>query len=116
MNRFIKKTLTIALLFGFATVAFADRGTGKKAKSKVVLNICTSNTLKNSIAFNLKSGLSYKGSLLTNQQTIGSSILNNSIVTYQKGNVTYIVPYKYKVLMPEMKQGYTGLKVIIRPH
>lgn len=115
MNRFTKKILTIALLICFANVSFADRGIGKKNKTRTILNISTATSLKSSIAFNLKSGLSYKGSLLTSHQTIGSSIMNNSIVTYQKGNITYIIPYQYKVVMPEIKQGYTGIKLIIRP-
>ena len=39
---------------------------------------------------------------------------NNSLITYQKGNTTYIIPYKQKVALPEIKQGYTGIKLIIR--
>lgn len=117
MNRFIKKVVTIALLTGIVGVAFADRGAGKKAKAK--LNISTGTTLKSSIGFNLKTGLSYKGSLLSSgttaiTPTIGSAIVNNSLVTYQKGNITYIIPYKYKVAVPEIKQGYTGVKIILQ--
>ena len=114
MNTFIKKLFTIALLTGIVSVAFADRGSGKKNKNRVLLNISNTASLKNTISFNLKTGLSYKGSLLSNHQTVGSSIMNNSIVTYQKGNTTYIIPYKHKIVMPEIRQGYTGVKMIIR--
>jgi hypothetical protein len=116
MIRFTKKLLAIVMLFSIAQAVFADRGVGKKNKNKTILNIYTPSTLRNSIAFNLKSGLSYKGSLLTNTQTSGNSIMSNSLITYQKGNVTYIIPYKHKVAIPETKQGYTGIKFIIRPH
>lgn len=118
MNRFIKKVVTITLLTGIVGVAFADRGTGKRAKAK--LNISTGTTLKSSIGFNLKTGLSYKGSLLSANKTnvitptIGSAIVNNSLITYQKGNITYIIPYKYKVAVPEIKPGYTGVKLILQ--
>jgi hypothetical protein len=115
MKTFTKKLLTIALLFGIAQVAMADRGVGKK-KNKTVLNIYTPSTLRNSIAFNLKSGLSYKGSLLSSTQTVGNSIMANSLITYQKGNVTYVIPYKHKIVMPEISQGYTGMKLIIHSH
>ena len=115
MKTFTKKLLTIALLFGIAQVAMADRGVGKK-KNKTVLNIYTPSTLRNSIAFNLKSGLSYKGSLLSSTQTVGNSIMANSLITYQKGNVTYVIPYKHKIVMPEITQGYTGMKLIIHSH
>ena len=114
MNTFTKKLFAIALLTGIVSIAFADRGAGKKSKSRILLNISNVASFKNTIVFNLKTGLSYKGSLLSNHQTMGSSIMNNSIVTYQKGNTTYIVPYRHKIIMPEMRQGYTGVKLIIR--
>ena len=115
MKTFTKKLLTIALLFGLAQVAMADRGVGKK-KNKTILNIYTPTTLKNSIAFNIKSGLSYKGSLLSHTETVGNSIMSNSLITYQKGNITYVIPYKHKIVIPEIAQGYTGMKIIIRSH
>jgi hypothetical protein len=115
MKTFTKKLLTIALLFGIVQVAMADRGVGKK-RNKTILNIYTPSTLRNSIPFNLKSGLIYKGSLLSSTQTVGNSIMANSLITYQKGNVTYVIPYKHKIVMPEITQGYTGMKLIIHSH
>ena len=116
MKTFTKKLLTIVLLFSVAQVAMADRGIGKKNKNKTILNIYTPSTLRNSIAFNLKTGLRYKGSLLSTTNTVGNSILINSLITYQKGNITYIIPYKHKIIVPEIKQGYAGMKIIIRSH
>ncbi len=115
MKTFIYKTFAIAVLMSTVNIAFADRGAGKKNKTKIVLNIFSPLSLKSNTAANVNSGLKYRGSLLSNtSQTIGRSIMNTSIITYQKGNITYIVPYKYKVVVPEMKQGYTGVKLIIR--
>jgi hypothetical protein len=115
MDKFIKKTFAIALLFSMTSVAFADKGAGKKNKNKFLLNINTNNnSLRNSIALNLKSGLKYKGSLLTSQQNSGNSLISSSVVTYQKGNTVYILPYKNKIIMPDYKQGYTGMKLIIK--
>ena len=116
MKSFTQKLLTIALLFSIGQVAMADRGIGKKSKSKTVLNITTPSLLRNSIAFNLKSGLSYKGSLITNESSFNNSIMGSSLITYQKENTTYIIPYKHKIAIPEMRQGYTGVKIIIRAH
>ena len=115
MNRAYKTLLALTALFLVVNVAVADRGTGKKSKSKVALNIATPSTLKNSIQFNLKSGLTYKGSLLTDQQSLGKAILNSSIITYQKGNTVYIIPYKNKIIMPTTQQGFSGIKLIIQP-
>ena len=116
MKKITKMVLVVSVLAGMAFSALADRGIGKKSKSKVELNISTTGGLRNSISLNLKAGLKYTGSLLTKQQFTGSSIYNNTLVTYQKGNTVYIIPSKQMVAVPEMKQGYTGLKLIIRPH
>ena len=94
---------------------FDNLKTGKN-KAKVTLNITTPNTLRNSISLNLKSGLKYTGSLLVSQQVDGKSLLSNTLLTYQKGNTVYIIPHKQIIAVPEMKQGYTGMKLIIKSH
>lgn len=116
MNKFAKRLLILTVLFSTANAVLADRGFGKRNKNRTSLNVSTnaSVSLRNSIQFNLKTGLSYKGSLLTSQQRNGSFMTTNSIVTYQKGNTTYIIPYKSKFVMPDMKQGYGGMKLIIK--
>lgn len=113
MSKIAKKILLLGILTGTMLVSFADRGIGKKSKTKVLLNINTNNTFRNSISFNLKAGLKYKGSLLSNTQQT-NSLTSTELVTYQKGNSIYIVPYKQKVIVPEIRQGYTGLKLIIK--
>ncbi len=115
MAIFSKKILAIVLLFSVAQVALADRGVGKKNKSKSILNIVATNaSLKNCIGANLKTGLIYKGNLCLNNQTATTSAVATTLVTYQKGNITYVIPYSRKIIIPEMRQGYTGMKVIIR--
>ena len=114
MSKIAKKILLLSILTGTMLVSFADRGIGKKAKTKIVLKINTNNSIKNSISFNLKAGLKYKGSLLSNVQQQNNSLIASEIVTYQKGNSIYIVPYKQKIIVPEIKQGYTGLKLVIK--
>ena len=111
-----KILLVVITLSGVAFSALADKGIGRKNKTKVTLNINTSNSLRNSISLNLKSGLKYTGSLLVNQQSEGNSILSNTLLTYQKGNTVYIIPHKQIIAVPEMRQGYTGMKLIIKPH
>lgn len=108
--------LIVLMLSGIGFSAMADKGIGKKNKSKVSLNINTGNSLRNSIAINLKTGLKYTGSLLANEQISGSTYLNNTLLTYQKGNTVYIIPHKQVFVVPEMKQGYTGVKLIIKTH
>ncbi len=111
-----KIILVVLMLSGVGFSALADKGIGKKSKSKVNLNINTVNSLRNSISLNLKTGLKYTGSLLVNQQISGTSYLTNTLLTYQKGNTVYIIPHKQIIAIPEIKQGYTGMKIIIKTH
>jgi len=107
------KIAAIVVLFCFVTiVAIADRG-GFGRRNKIHFNIITLNTLKNSIAFNLKSGLNYRGTSLLNQQQVGNSIFSNSIASYQKGNTIYILPYKQKALIQSYSPS-SGYKLILR--
>lgn len=109
----ISKLAASALLFCLVTyVATADRG-GFGRRNKIHFNISTSNTLRNSIPFNLRSGLYYKSNTVLSHQYVGNSIFSSSVVSYQKGNTIYILPSKQKVLI----QSYTpasGYKLIIR--
>ena len=73
-----KLILIVLMLSGIGFSAMADKGIGKKNKSKVTLNINTGNSLRNSISVNLKSGLKYTGSLLVNQQINSTSYLRRS--------------------------------------
>ena len=114
MTKVFKITVLIAILSGLAAVTFADRGAGKRNKLKTLLNINTNYSLKNSLSANIKTGLTYKGSLLSSRQVVGNSVITNSLMTFQKGNITYIIPYKQKMMVPEITQGYTGVKLIIR--
>lgn len=108
--------LGIVILSSITFSALADRGVGKKSKAAASLNISTSGSLRNSISLNLKSGLKYKGSLLANQQSDGKTILKNTLLTYKKGNTVYIIPHKQIMAVPEISQGYSGMKLIIKPH
>ncbi len=103
----------LVFLFCFVTyVAIADRG-GFGRRNKINFNIKTLSTLKSSIAFNLRSGLVYRGNTVLNKYRVGNSVFTNSIVSYQKGNTIYILPYKQKALIQSYSPA-TGYKLIIR--
>lgn len=107
------KIAAIVVLFcAVAYVAIADRG-GFGRRNKIHFNIITLNTLKNSVAFNLKSGLAYKGNAILNHQQVGNSVFTNAIVSYQKGNTIYLLPYKHKALTQSYSPA-SGYKLIIR--
>jgi hypothetical protein len=112
MTKYSKIVAVVLLVCGVCLFAFADRG-GFVKKNKTHLNIQTNGNLKNSIQFNLRSGLTYRGSFLTNKEQIGNNIVTEAYISYRKGNTVYILPYKQKILIPEYTQQ-GGYKLIIR--
>lgn len=102
------------LLITHMYVSYADRGIGKK-KIKVVLNIKTSNNFTSSLNFNLRNGMKYTGSITTNTVSVPTTKIN-TLITYQKGNSVYILPIKQKLIVADVRKGYTGTKLIIKLH
>lgn len=95
-----RKAVTVLLITVTAFAAFATLGDGKSKKNKSpILNRTNITPGK----FSLKSGYQYRGSQLINQQKTNSTITLNSLVTYQKGNMTYIVPLKTTVFTGNVK-------------
>lgn len=111
MSKITKIVLLLAVFNGIMLSGRADKGVGKNKKATSVSSLY----FAKSLSFNLKTGLKYKGVLLNNIETTKSSVLYNTLVTYQKGNLIYIVPYKQKIVVPDIRQGYTGMKLIIKP-
>lgn len=108
--------LVIPALTGIGFSAFADRGVGKKSKSRVELNMSVKGGLKNSVSLNLRTGLQYTGSLISNNYATNTGTVTGNLITYQKGNTVYIIPSKRVSVVPDVKQGYTGTKLIIKYH
>lgn len=114
--RNIKTILLLILLSSNILDCFADRGIRKKSRNNVMLNISSTKTFKSGLTYNLKNGMKYNGVShinITPEKT--NSLQFISIDSYQKGNTLYLVPHKHKILVPEVKQGYTGLKLVFRP-
>ena len=116
MKKNLKTILFTAMFTGLLLSSFADRGVGKKRTNKTVLNIKVPTTFSSSLNFNLRNGLKYNGSFITpNKSTlVRSTSTSNAYITYQKGNSVYIVPYKQRIVVPVIKQGYVGAKLVIR--
>ncbi len=110
----MKHPITILFLIvafsGLSFTSFDDRG-GKKTGKKVLLNVNTSVAKKNSIFSQNFNGVKYKGMTFSTKTTKTPNVV---AATYQKGNTIYIQPIKQKILTPEFKQGYGGIKLIIK--
>jgi hypothetical protein len=87
--------LIISGLFAFATVGIGIGGEGKKEQRATAVKGFT--PIKTANGFTLKAGPQYKGSMIMGQKSSQQSISFQSVVTYQKGNTTYILPLQHKV-------------------
>ncbi len=100
-KRFITRKLATALLVTASAGAFATLGDGgKKSASSTINASSTRLTAKN---FSLRSGYNYKANNLFTPTKPAKFIMMNTAVTYHKGNVTYILPVKKKVILDKVK-------------
>lgn len=101
LHKLLRKA-ALLLLLGISAGAFASLGDGKKKDSKTPGTSLLS--IKKNIsegAFTLKSGFKYRDFKVAGPTT--ENYINlNTVITYQKGNTTYIVPLKKKVWMDKL--------------
>jgi uncharacterized protein HemX len=96
-----KKLAVLLLLAVSAGAAFATLGDGKVKKELPKKAILSNKTTKPG-TFSLKSGYTYRGNqVITREEK--KYIRLNTTVTMQKGNTTYIVPLKKKVILQNVK-------------
>ena len=106
----LTRKLATLFLIGLSVAAFATLGDGKsKGKRSSLLNSKPTITPGK---FTLKSGYQYRGSQIINQQTQNNTFTRNSLVTYQKGNMTYILPVK--TIIPQRIKVTVGVPQMIR--
>jgi hypothetical protein len=107
---FIKKAVFSAVLAGIGAFAIASMGGGgNKSKDKMVKPEFT--PIKTTNGFTIKAGPSYRGSLSFGQERTKNQVSYNSIVTYQKGNTTYVLPVKYKLQTSAASQSGSSLQM-----
>lgn len=101
--KFSGKKLAVTLLVAFSAIAsFATLGDGKKKSTSSKTSILSSKS-NSAGSFTLRSGYTYRGNQVINTKKQTSYISLNTVVTYQKGNTTYIVPLKKKVILSNVK-------------
>jgi hypothetical protein len=94
----MRKTLISALLIAVVGLAFASKGGGGEKKKDNSIPLKTNFTpIRTTNGFTLKSGPSYTGSSLLRQEKTEGYISFHTLVTYQKGNSIYILPYNFKM-------------------
>ena len=101
----LTRKLTTLFLIGLSVAAFATLGDGKSKGKKS--SLLSSKPTITPGKFSLKSGYQYRGSQIINQQKDKNSFTRNSLVTYQKGNMTYILPLK--TIVPQKIKFAVGI-------
>jgi len=97
-----RKLAVIVLLAVSAAGAFATLGDGKKRAGSSKSSLLSYNPATKPGSFSLRSGYLYRGNEVINTSE-KKYIRLNTTVTMQKGNTTYIVPLKKKVILPNVK-------------
>ena len=98
----LKFKLVTAVLVTASVAAFATLGDGvNKAPSSKNQKLLSYKPTSTSKAFSLKSGYNYRGNYLL---TVSGKkyIQLNTVVTVNKGNTTYILPMKRKLLLDKV--------------
>ena len=104
--RIVRRAAVALSLAGCAISAFAVLGEkGKTPRNRSLLSNETFAVARGS--FSLKSSYNYRGSQVINPTQKNEYINLNTVVTYQKGNTTYVVPLKKKIFITTQSAGFT---------
>jgi hypothetical protein len=104
--KIVRRAAVVLLLAVFAISAFAVLGDkGKTPKNRSLLSNENFTLVRGS--FSLKSNYNFRGSQIMNPTEKNQYIDLNTVVTYQKGNTTYIVPLKKKIFITTQNAGFT---------
>lgn len=101
-----KSKVIIAVLFVCATqIAVASfTGTiGESSKNRYSLKNFNKNFYKKASSYSLKAGFQYKGTKVMSQQKDVVGLTFTNMMRFEKGNTTYIYPYKHKVRVSAFK-------------
>lgn len=104
-KKILTRKLTTLFLIGLSVAAFATLGDGKSKGKKS--SLLSSKPTITPGKFSLKSGYQYRGSQIINQQKDKNSFTRNSLVTYQKGNMTFVLPLK--TIVPQKIKFAVGI-------
>jgi len=107
MRRLMRLTIVSAIMVAVVGLAFASKGGGgdkKSPKDKIPLKT-EFTPIRTTGTFTLKSGPSYTGSFVLGEEKKKNYLSVNTLVTYQKGNSIFIIPYTYKVNNSALMDG-----------
>jgi hypothetical protein len=99
MKKLTRVVLSLVIMVIIVPLGFASKGGGDKKNSAAILR-STFTPIRISNGFTIKTGPQFTGTHIFNQEKTHGAFTMNSVVTYQRGNTIFILPYKYKVTLP----------------
>ncbi len=96
---FSAKITATLLFFAIATAVFAVDGIIIRSKSSK----SSFSNMKKNITLSLNSGFAYRDNKSFGFRKTGSSNSFSTVITYQKGNIKYVLPYKHKTILHKFK-------------
>ncbi len=102
-NILISSCLTAVLFISessYASTIVNGSTDAKKMVEKYTLKNIGSLTHKTATFYTLKSSLQFKGITSFN---MNGSVNNSNYLKYNKGNISYVIPYRHKVILSKFK-------------
>ncbi|MGI8950883.1 MAG: hypothetical protein ACR2FN_04780 [Chitinophagaceae bacterium] len=104
LKKYLHLKLLIAVFLVMAVHAAMGSFTGSEDRNKNKYSLKNLSSVKYySLSSLYNSGFQYKGSRQLYQQINNNGIEINSFIKLQKGNTTYVYPYKYVIKLPKFK-------------
>ena len=95
----IKKSIAIFAVIVLSHAVFAVDGIIIKSKSSKA----SFSNIKKNLTLNLNAGFTYSGNRSFGFRKVGKENMFNSVISYQKGNITYMIPYKNRGILQRFK-------------
>lgn len=96
-RKLMRKLLVSALLIAVVGLADASKGGGGEKKKDDTSFKKNFTPIRTTSGFTLKAGPTLTANYFLNTEKTSKYVSFNTLVTYQKGNSIYVMPYHYKV-------------------
>ena len=99
IGKIFKKMTVMSIALTLSVCVFAIDGIVMKSKS----GKSSFSNMKKNLSLSLREGFSYKDNRSFGFKRNGHTVMFNNVISYQKGNITYVLPYRNKVVLNKFK-------------
>lgn len=102
-HNMISKTRVIITIMVVLVSQIALAVDGVIIRSKASKSSAAFSNMKKNLNLSLHSGFNLRDTRTFGFKRVGKETMFNSMVTFQKGNITYVIPYKHKNVLQRFK-------------